>query len=112
MSDDRGDAGLVEIGGHEDGRIRIGIVVTLNQFQRAAPDAALGVNLLYRQFRCMFHGQAHGIAQRAGQPDPDRITSAAAPADEKQRERREEEIGCSNGLTGHPMRHSISTARA
>ena len=71
MPDHGRHTGLVEVGRHEHGGIGVGVVVPLDQLQRAALDATGGVDLLHRQLGGPLHRHADRIAQRAGQSDAD-----------------------------------------
>ena len=78
MADHGRHTGIVQIAGDEDGRVGIGIVVPLDQLQGAALHSPLGVDLLHGQLGGPLHGNADGIAQRAGQADSDGLAREMA----------------------------------
>ena len=76
MPDHRRHAGVVELAGHEDGRVGIGVVVPKDQLEAAATHAPAGVDLVSRELRSQLHGPANGIGKGAGDADTDGSGSA------------------------------------
>ena len=92
MADHRRHIRVVEIIRDEDGGVGIGVVVADHQLERPATDAAGGIDLLRGELRRQLHGNADGVAERAGHADSYRSPVSLA-AQEQRGEEGESQAG-------------------